>query len=164
MPSLSHLRSIRSTAIALATGSTVNDVSETKKLDRKYADHLAGVLRVILDERFDGNGTAFAEAVGVSQSQMSSILRKGGGDRSVGINVLIRLREYIGTMSLDEMLGLPKLRLQKEPPSPPPAVQPSEMEALLQQAVERALDRRFPEPEAPVSRDPVAQSRRKKHD
>lgn len=102
-----------------------------KKLDRRHADHLAAILRPIVRDQFGGNQTAFAKKVGVSQSQMNVIL-SSGGDRSVGINVLIRIRDYLGTMTIDEMLGLPPLRGR-----------PSEMTAL-ELVVERALDRRFP--------------------
>lgn len=114
----------------------MSDVPPTnKKLDRKYAEHLAGLLRPIVRDRFGNSQTAFAKHVGVSQPQISAILRPGGGDRSAGISVLIRLRAYLN-MSIDEMLGLPML--------PARAVPVSELEA----AVARALERRFPQPEA----------------
>lgn len=124
---------MQSSAIAIGSDRRLAAVTGQKKLDRKYAEHLAAILRPIVKDQFDGNQTAFAKHIGVSQSQMSSILKQGGGDRSVGINVLIRIRAYLGTMTLDEMLDLPPLLRRAVPPLD------------LEQAVERALDRRFPE-------------------
>lgn len=143
------MRLVDATATALGPEGSLTGVSGNKKLDRKYAEHLAGLLRPIIEARFKGNQTAFAEHVGVSQSQISALLKVGGGDRSVGINVLIRLREYL-QVSLDEMLGLPKLRKAAVAEVATVAVAASELE----EAVTRALARRFPEasPEpAPVS-------------
>lgn len=119
-------------------GSNVTDVPpRTKKLDRKYIEHLAGILRPIVAKRFDGNGTSFAKHVGISQPQIAQLLRTDGGDRGVGIVVLIQLRKYLG-LTLDEMLGLP--------PLPARAVPVDELEA----AVARALERKFPQPAEPA--------------
>ena len=127
-------------------------VTSQKRLERKYAEHLAAILRPIVHERFSDNQTAFAKHIGVSQSQVNAILKAGGGERSVGINVLIRLRAYL-RVPLDEMLGLPKLT-GDQPPAVPPVVfaKPEDLE----QAMARALDRKFPDgprhlPPAPPS-------------
>jgi transcriptional regulator with XRE-family HTH domain len=132
--------------------------SGTKKLERRYAEHLAGILRPIVRERFDDNQTAFAKAAGVSQSQVSSIMKSGGGDRSVGISVLIRLREYLGNLTIDEMLGLPPLRHRATPPVVITA-QAAPVAAMdLEAAIQRALDRKFPDettrPPSPVTPRP----------
>lgn len=130
------------------------DVPRNKKLDRKYLDHLAGILRPIVRERFGGNGTAFAKHVEVSQPQIAQLLSPTGG-AGVGIVVLLQLRKYL-QVSIDEMLGLPPLTAR--------AVPVNEVEA----AVERALDKRFPreddaKPSPSAVPDPP-QAKRKKLD
>lgn len=132
----------------MAIARKVKSVPRNKKLDRKYLDHLAGILRPIVKERFDGNGTAFAKHVDVSQPQIAQLLSadSGGG---VGIVVLMQLRKYLG-VSLDDMLGLPAL--------PARAIPVNELEA----AVERALAKRFPSDEpAPPPRLPLETKRKK---
>jgi hypothetical protein len=129
---------------------------KTKKLDRKYVDHVASLLRPILDERFGGNHTAMAKAMKVSQPQLSAVLKKHGGDRGAGIVFLLAVRDYLGDRTLDEILGL----------EPPEFVRLSEMEAQI----DRALDKRLgsvgeaAEPMAhrlppPVSVSPVRRKR-----
>ncbi len=113
-------------------GSNVSDVApRTKKLDRRYIEHLAGILRPIVRDRFDNNATAFAKHVGVSQPQIAQILRTDGGERGAGIVVLMQLRKYL-QMSLDDMLGLP--------PVHPPAVPKDELVAAVMEALDRRRD------------------------
>lgn len=130
-------------------GHTVSDVApRNKKLDRRYLDHLAGILRPIVRDRFDNNGTAFAKHVGISQPQMAQLLRTDGGDRGVGIVVLMQLRKYL-QMSIDDMLGLP--------PVQPRAVPKDELVAAVMEALDRhresgVEERRLPTPVQPVKR------------
>lgn len=120
-------------------------MSATKKIDSKYAKHLVNLLEPIQRERFDDNQTAFARAVGVSQSQLSALMKRGGGERSVGINVLLRLRDYLD-MSIDDLLGLPPLRSARTRVAP----QPGATNEQLVAAVEAALVRLKQAPELPV--------------
>lgn len=134
-------------------GRTVTDVApRTKKLDRRYIDHLAGILRPIVHDRFEGNQASFARHIGVSQPQISQLLRTDGGDRGVGIVVLMQLRKFL-QMSIDDMLGLP--------PIAPRAVPTDELVAAVMQALDRrrdAADEGRPPPREPA---PPAMKRKK---
>lgn len=79
-----------------------SDDKGAKSLGEPYRSNLLRKLKEL--RRPDETQTAFAERAGMSQSQMSGIEL---GTRSVGINVLIRLREHLD-VSIDELLGLPE--------------------------------------------------------
>jgi hypothetical protein len=129
-------------------GPTVSEVPpRTKKLDRKYLDHLAGILRPKVEKEFGGNGTAFANHVGISQPQMAQLLRTDGGDRGVGIVVLMQLRKHLH-MSIDDMLGLPPIAPQPVP------------KGELVAAVIEALDQRDKEKRAAEEEERTAKERR----
>ena len=110
-------------------------VANTKKLDRKYVDHVASILRPVLEEKFDGNHTAMAKALKVSQPQLSSVLKRGGGERGAGIVFLLAVREYLGDKTLDELLGL----------DPPEFVRLS----VVESHIDRMLDKRESARKAP---------------
>lgn len=104
------------------------------KLDRKYLDHLAKLLRAEIARR-DVSDAKFARDIGIAQSQLSSVLRSDATGRGVGVVTLIAIRKAL-RVSLDDLLGL-------EPVAPVTTrvrVDP----AALDDAIERALDRRFP--------------------
>ena len=130
----------------------------TKKLDRKYLDHLAGILRPKIKDEFGGNATAFADHIDVSQPQISQLLRTDGGDRGVGIVVLMQLRKYLH-MSIDDMLGLPPIQ--------PRANSADEIVSALMVAFDKreaaqktAKDElKGPEPQAPPSPPPPKKKR-----
>jgi transcriptional regulator with XRE-family HTH domain len=90
-------------------------MGRSKALERRYAEHLASVLKPIVERDFE-NQTQAARAMGIAQSHLSQILMGEGA----GIAVLIRVRAFTG-MSLDQLLGLPPLRVPVEPPPPPVA-------------------------------------------
>lgn len=98
---------------------------KTKKLDRKYVEHLRSILLPIVKDRFDDNQTAAAKAMRVSQPQLNAVLR-GDASRAVGIVFLLAIRDYLRNYSLDELLGL-------EPPSV--------SVDLVESAMQRVLDR-----------------------
>lgn len=132
---------------------TLANVPRTKKLDRRYVDHVAGILRPIINERFDGNTTAFAKALGVSQPQVSQIVKVGGGDRGIGIVVLIAIREYLGDITLDELLGL----------EPPGLVKLSLVEEIITRALTRRATKGESNDESPTDKPaPVRRGVRKR--
>lgn len=94
-------------------------------------DHLAGLLRPIVAGEFHGNATAFARAVGISQSQMSQVLKGSKGDRGVGVGSLVALRNYL-QMEIHEMLNLPPLRSASSKPASAP---PNELQAAVEAAL-----------------------------
>ena len=75
-----------------------------KSLGEPYRGNLARKLKALRKER-DISQQAFADSVGLSQSQLSSIER---GTGSAGINTLIKMRGILA-VSIDELLGLPAL-------------------------------------------------------
>lgn len=132
--------------------------ARTKRLEKRMVDHLAKLLWKVVNERFEGNATWFAEKAGVSQSAIAQILKPGGGDRGVGIVVLLALRDYLGNVTLDEMLGLPPPRLSTLPPAPPaPSIAPvaAVSDAKLQEAVEAALEAALERRLGPVAVPPT---------
>jgi hypothetical protein len=133
-------------------GRTVTDVPpRNKKLDRRYLDHLAGILRPIVRDQFDDNATAFAKHVGISQPQIAQLLRTDSGDRGVGIVVLMQLRKFL-QMSIDDMLGLP--------PVTPKPVPKEELVAAVMEALDRRRD--VPSFGASPPTPPSAPAKRKK--
>ncbi len=82
----------------------------SKKLPQPNFTHLSNLLREICDREFDGNGTKFAAAVGISQSHMSQILRGVKSDRGPGISTLIAVSDYLKQRgrphTFEAMLGL----------------------------------------------------------
>lgn len=88
-------------------------VRETGLTDEQK-EHLCGVLRPIVNERFGGNATQAAKAMRLTQPQLSQILLGKKSARSAGVSVLVRIRAFVG-MSLDDLLGLPPLRATLEP-------------------------------------------------
>jgi transcriptional regulator with XRE-family HTH domain len=89
-------------------------VRETGLTDEQK-EHLCGVLRPIVNERFDGNATRAAKAMRLTQPQLSQILLGKKSARSAGVSALVRIRAFVG-MSLDDLLGLPPLRPATEAP------------------------------------------------
>lgn len=119
--------------------------TKTRKLDYKYVEHLAKILRPIRDnDVFRGNATLLARAIGISQSQLSQVFkaRKGNGDRSIGIAALLAIRFYLRNITLDDMLGLP----------PPPDLQ-NVSSSAIEDAVRRVIG-----PEAAALREAVKQA------
>lgn len=107
---------VRLSTIALSTVDTLSCVASTKGLEASYRDHLAQVMREILDRDFGGVQRAAAAKIGINQSQISQILRGSSGGRSAGIVVLVRLREYT-KRSIDDLLGLGPLPIPFDPKS-----------------------------------------------
>jgi transcriptional regulator with XRE-family HTH domain len=104
---------VLSIAIALALEPKISAMTESKRskrLQRRHLDHLALILRPIVADKFEGKGARFARAIGVSQSQISQILRGGNADRGVGLPVLIAIQDYLRkeglSYSIDELLDL----------------------------------------------------------
>lgn len=95
-------------------GSVVDVPKPDKGLSDEQKEHLRGVLQPIVDERFDGNATQAAKAMRLSQPQLSQILLGAKSARSAGVSTLVRIRAFVG-MSLDDLLGLPPLRVASEP-------------------------------------------------
>lgn len=89
-------------------------MGRSKALERRYAEHLASVLKPIVEKDFENNQTRASRAMGIAQSHLSQILMSEGA----GIAVLIRIRAFTG-MSIDQLLGLPPFRATVEPPPPP---------------------------------------------
>lgn len=89
-----------------------------KGLTDAQKDHLCGVLRPVIDERFDGNATAAAKAMRIPQPQLSQILQGKRSARSAGIQVLVRIRAFMG-MPIDDLLGLPALPWHATSTAPP---------------------------------------------
>jgi transcriptional regulator with XRE-family HTH domain len=83
-------------------------------LTDEQKEHLCGVLRPIVNERFGGNATQAAKAMRLTQPQLSQILLGKKSARSAGVSALVRIRAFVG-MSLDDLLGLPPLRVVVEP-------------------------------------------------
>jgi transcriptional regulator with XRE-family HTH domain len=78
-----------------------------KKIDDAYIAHVARELAKLVDERFDGNQTRAAKALGMSQPHLSHLIA-GTSGRGPGLSVLILLRHYTNR-SIDSLLGLPPL-------------------------------------------------------
>lgn len=124
-------------------------------LDPKEARHLADVLRPIVDERFDGNATKAAKAIGIAQSHMSQILAARG--RGAGIHVLKRIRAFTG-LTIDDLLGLPPLR----PTAPSPGLPTGrEIIEMLRQTADRIEHETLP-PKGHVRALPPAQPHRRR--
>lgn len=122
-------------AIALRCVDTLSYVSATKGLEAAYRDHLARVMREILDRDFGGVQRAAAARIGINQSQISQILRGSSGGRSAGIVVLVRLREYT-KRSIDDLLGLDPLGPGgSAPPAPKDARTVEDRVAALERAL-----------------------------
>lgn len=109
---------------------------ESKKLPPEQAEHLAAIVRQVVAERYGGVASKAAKPSGVTQSQLSRILRGDGA----GVAVLCRLREWLD-ISLDDLLGLPPLRRR------------STVDDRLREMVEEALSRVTSAP--PVTGPPV---------
>lgn len=87
-------------------------MGRAKAIPRENAVHLAKVLRPYAEAY--PSQTAAAKAWGIAQSHLSQILLAEG--KGAGIAVLIRIRKALG-ITLDEMLGLPPIRVEKAPTS-----------------------------------------------
>ena len=113
-----------------------------------------------MDERFGGNETAAAKAMGVHQSQFNQIVRAAG--QGAGILSLLRIRKYM-RMSIDELLGLEPARATALP-SAPSALDAIREAVRAELAVIRAEEARAPleeEPDPPTP-PPVARPVRKR--
>lgn len=73
----------------------------TKALDAPSREAARAFLRRFVDERFDGNHTRAATALGVSQAYVSDLL---SGAKGAGSKILLALAEKTG-VSLDVVLG-----------------------------------------------------------
>lgn len=82
--------------------------ARTKRVEARYVQHLARLVRELVDTEFDKNGTKAAKAIGISQGHVSQLARGIHGTRGPGLPALIALRAYMGK-SIDELLGLPPL-------------------------------------------------------
>lgn len=82
-------------------------------LTDEQKEHLRSVLQPIVNERFEGNATAAAKAMRLSQPQVSQILLGAKSARSAGVSALVRIRAFLG-MSVDDLLGLPPLHAQPD--------------------------------------------------
>jgi type IV secretory pathway VirB10-like protein len=129
-------------------------MGRSKRLEPEYAEHLATVLRPIVAEQFDNNQTRASEAMGIAQSHLSQILMSQGA----GIAVLIRIRAFLGNMTIDDMLGLPKLRRPsvQAPPAEPASGSPDASRVLeLLRAATAAMEQRSSSspPPPPVTKE-----------
>lgn len=79
--------------------------SRTRRTPQSAQKHFAATLRRWVDERHNGNQTAAATALGISQGHVSAML---SGARTPGVAVLLLLRDELG-ISIDAMLGLSPL-------------------------------------------------------
>lgn len=105
-----------SAPMAIGLTNTLGSVARTtKRVPRAAFEHFGRVLRAWVDDVHDGNQTAAAKQLGVTQGHISAMIL---GNRGPGLNTLILMREKTGK-SIDEMLGL----------GPPPA---EELAARLQ--------------------------------
>lgn len=106
----------------------------TKRLDPKCVASVARAVRELIERDFEGNQTAAAKALKVSQGHVSHVLNSE--DRGPGLPFLIALREYTGR-SIDSLLGLEDMETDAErlaravlagrhrlPPSEPPLLPP----------------------------------------
>ena len=73
-----------------------------KSLDSEMAERVARSVERMVDDRFLGNRSAAAEALGISQPHLSNIINR---KTSVGIVFLLKLRQVSGR-SLDDLLEL----------------------------------------------------------
>lgn len=118
-----QLESARKHCSPLITVDDVKADEPEKGLTAEEREHLAGILRRIVNGRFDGNATHAATAMGISQSQFSQILKGKRTERSAGIPVLKRIRRFTG-LSIDALLNLPPLQALVPPSAegaPPPS-------------------------------------------
>jgi len=83
-------------------GQAKGKVARTKSVPEPIARAFRDQLRAYVDEHHDGNQTAAAKALGMTQGHLSALMR---GDRKVGLTVLLDLRAKTGR-TIDEWLGL----------------------------------------------------------
>lgn len=107
----------------------------SKRLESGPAKALQVRLVALMKEHNFTSQNAFANWLGVSQPQLSVVM---SGERSVGINVLLRLRQRLN-VPLDDLLGLPPLA---------GAVAPN----VIRSAVLEALEMRYGKDGAPPPR------------
>lgn len=99
-------------ATALSGVDTLTCVASRKRVEDRYLDHLAMVVRGILDRDFGGKQRGQAEKkLGITQSHISQLMRGSRATRGPGIDSLLQLRKYSG-LSLDALLGLPPATLE----------------------------------------------------
>lgn len=100
-----------SSAAALNEAGTLTCVGDDRRIDDRHYDHLAVVIRKVIDSRFGGVQRQAERELGISQSHISQILRGSKADRKCGLATLIKLREATG-IPLDELLGLDPLGVE----------------------------------------------------
>lgn len=132
----------------------------TKGMPQAQKEHLARILRRVVDERFDGNESAAARDMKIHQSQFNQIVRASG--QGAGVLNLLRIRRYM-QMTLDELLGIDESDpvRQRYVPSGAPAEDPSI--AKIREAVRaelaaiRAEEAAMDEDDAPSTPPPAAE-------
>lgn len=90
--------------IAIAPTSTIEGVAGAKKTKRVSPEAHKAFSRFLerfIEERYGGNQTAAAKAIGVTQGHISAMIL---GNRGPGLNTLLELRLATG-MTIDSMLG-----------------------------------------------------------
>jgi plasmid maintenance system antidote protein VapI len=108
--------------------------SRSKRIPREYLENLGRIVGEIVDRDFGGIQRRAEVGLGISQSHISSLIR--AEDRGVGLEVIIRLRNYT-KRSIDELLGLPPLRNESKP-SP----SSEDLDRRIRSALEEALEKR----------------------
>ena len=93
--------------------------TKSQRLDPVHVRHLAAIVAEIVERDFDGNLTAAAKRIGISQPHLGQV-REGSG-KGAGMRTLIALRQYT-QRSIDDLLGLPPLRGVALPAGTEPAV------------------------------------------
>lgn len=133
-----------------------------KGLTDDEREHLATILRRVRDTRCEGNGTELARLIGVSQSQLSQILRGKKSQRSAGIPVLKRIRAFTG-LTIDDLIGLRPLEPVVPDSRPrPPSAAISQAERLAYEVIAAAeAERRTPTVPPPPEPDEDRRPRRR---
>lgn len=87
--------------MAMVTGETMPDVGKRKALDAVRNEAVRAYLRSVVREDFDGNASATAKALDMSQPALSDLL---SGKRGFGLSVIDAIA-HLRHVSIDVVLG-----------------------------------------------------------